>query len=472
MDAAEEEYTRQSTRDERAWLQRRLDLQRRRGEPCVPIHRFSVPANDLLPDIPAPARLEFLPAGYVCPQLRLYSALMFTDDPQYIIVGVERTKRAIRVAARLTESIGLITAIPAKRSLGAWSKWLGVYIVVALGLVIVPPDKIVRASSAIREALGGRLVFGVYRSLCGLLEHLRAINLAPRNVMFGMYRPHGPQGESRQGPAALVECDELMTKQLLRWRSLLLHSAGISVKRALLRGELDGEPQFFIDVSSDACLSDVAIAGIGGFCHGLFWYLPVPKGDRSTVFIGLLELIGVCANVLVFHSLLRTLITRAERSQLTLRTDALTSALALPAESLRRPAMRAVYDWVRRRHEWQELLPYLAISHGFGEGNPASDLISRAKWREFRQLCSQLGIRPHQEELPPSVHALFRYAVKAASEQRMADAIGGVGEQPLHIHISEALPHQMGGDFALAKLRASSSPQELISETAPAPSRM
>ena len=52
--------------------------------------------------------------------------------------------------------------------------------------------------------------------LCGLLEHLRAVNLQPRNVMFGLYRPHGPSGASRFGPSGWVTCDVLMRKQLQR----------------------------------------------------------------------------------------------------------------------------------------------------------------------------------------------------------------------------------------------------------------
>lgn len=62
----------------------------------------------------------------------------------------------------------------------------------ALGLVAVPRDKILRASAAIAGVLERGAEFHVYRSPCGLLEHLRAINLIGRNVMHGLYAPHGP----------------------------------------------------------------------------------------------------------------------------------------------------------------------------------------------------------------------------------------------------------------------------------------
>ena len=83
-------------------------------------------------------------------------------------------------------------AIPEKRTLGSWGRWLGVNVISNLGLIVVPRDKILRASAAIADVLDRGVHFHVYRSLCGLLEHLRAVNLQSRNIMFGLYRPHGP----------------------------------------------------------------------------------------------------------------------------------------------------------------------------------------------------------------------------------------------------------------------------------------
>ena len=87
------------------------------------------------------------------------------------------------------------------------SRWLGVNVISNLGLIVVPRDKILRASAAIADVLDRGVHFHVYRSLCGLLEHLRAVNLQSRNIMFGLYRPHGPTGASKFGPTGWVTCD-------------------------------------------------------------------------------------------------------------------------------------------------------------------------------------------------------------------------------------------------------------------------
>ena len=153
MDVADAEARPRAGARELAWLQLRLDLQRRRGEPCVAIHRWTQAPDAILPDIPAPTSVEAIPPGYVCPQLRLFSAFMYTDDPLFLTVGLERTKRALRVWRRLTNAIRLIMAIPEKRTLGSWGRWLGVNVIPNLGLVVVPRDKILRASAAIADVL-------------------------------------------------------------------------------------------------------------------------------------------------------------------------------------------------------------------------------------------------------------------------------------------------------------------------------
>ena len=420
MDTADAEARATAGPRELEWLQLRLDLQRRRGEPCVAIRKWTQAPDAALPDIPAPTTVSAIPPGYVCPQLRLFSAFMYTDDPLFLTVGLERTKRALRVWRRLTDAIGLIMAIPEKRTLGSWGKWLGVNVISNLGLVVVPRDKILRASAVISDVLERGVQFDVYRSLCGLLEHLRAVNLQARNIMFGLYRPHGPAGASKFGPTGWVTCDPLMRKQLLRWQTLLFESCGVSVKRALLRTELEEPPKVFFDVTSDACLADVERAGIGGFCHGLFWFYEIPEDVRPFVTIPVLEFLAVGCGLLTFYQYLRGASrpgSHGANVRILLRTDALTSALALPASSAKSEVMQEIDDHLRATPEWTALFFLLAVAHLYGDCNPAADLISRQKWSEFRQLCALLGIRPRRVPLSPSALALLDATFDAARRQ-------------------------------------------------------
>ena len=100
--------------------------------------------------------------------------------------------------------------------MGTHGIWLGVIIIVALGIVVVPREKLLRASHSIQLVLKHGVPFSVYRSLCGLLEHLLDVNLLQRNVMQGLYAPHSASGASSEGPDGHVKCDGLMRKQFKR----------------------------------------------------------------------------------------------------------------------------------------------------------------------------------------------------------------------------------------------------------------
>ena len=194
------------------WLQTRLDLQRRLGLPCTDIRIATRAPKERVPPLSAPALVADIPDDYVCPQLRLYSVYVFTDDPQFAVVGVALAMLAIQVWRSLTLKLGALMAIDEKRSLGSWCPWDGVVLVFSLGIVIVPKNKLLRAIAAVEEALSNTLTFDPYRSLCGLLEHLRAIVLCGRNVMHGLYRPHADRTLAAQGSNSIVRCDPL-------WRS-------------------------------------------------------------------------------------------------------------------------------------------------------------------------------------------------------------------------------------------------------------
>eukprot|EP00966_Prymnesium_polylepis_P162041 3744999-Prymnesium_polylepis.1 len=139
----------------------------------------------------------------VCPNQRLYAAYIYSDDPVFIIVGVQRALRGLRVWRRLTTEARLIMADPQKRHLGTYAPWLGVVIMATLGIVVVPTAKLLHAAGTIKAQLVTGTEFHIYRSLCGLLEHLRAVNVHGRNVMHGLYRPHAQLGDALDGPTAM-----------------------------------------------------------------------------------------------------------------------------------------------------------------------------------------------------------------------------------------------------------------------------
>ena len=423
---------------ERGWLEHRLALQRREGEPCVDIRQWTAPPSERKPPIPAPARLRDIPKGYVCPQLRPYRCYFFTDDAQMLAVGTKVKILSLRVWRRLTNQMRLRMAIAEKRSLGTWCKWIGVLLISSLGLVVVTRDKILRASAAIGEALADRMEFHVYRSLCGLLEHLRSVNLRGRNVMHGLYRPHGPGGASQDGPSGIVRCDGLMRGQLIRWQRLLTDSCGVSVKRAVTRERLESLPSVSFELFSDACYSDVAVPGVGGYLHGLYWYFPVPAVDVSLLSIPILEFLGAAFNVLVFYPHFHQLGSELSPAWVNLYTDALTTARVLGAESAKSSVIVEAYHHLIASAEWRSLYGRLRVAHLYGDANVLADLISRARWAEFRQLCAMLGVSPQLLELPSGVYDLYTVVIShLRARAHLASTARGVfnpnliGDQPI-----------------------------------------
>ncbi|KAL3901399.1 MAG: hypothetical protein SGPRY_012282 [Prymnesium sp.] len=216
-------------------------------------------------------------------------------------VGAARALRALKAWREVTSELQLIMTILEKRTLGSWVTWLGVLIFASLGIVVIPRAKLLRARTLIVQG---------------------------RNVMHGLYQPHGPGGASCHGPQGWVVCDDLMRKQLTRWLSLVLHSAGVNIKRAISRDVLEQPPavQFILD--SDARYADEPVSGIGGYCH---------MGSAAA---GLLS------------------------------TDALTTALTLPLQSQRSPTLLWAFQTLSDSVEWKRFSPLLSMQHLFGDANP------------------------------------------------------------------------------------------------------
>lgn len=261
-------------------------------------------------------------------QRRLYFVLMYCDDNLIGVVGAERAVRVLKRWRQLTQEVGLIMAIPEKRSLGVWCKWIGAIVMAVGGMVIIPKAKLLRAAEAIRRLLDGGIEFWEYRGLMGLLEHLRDVARLPKRYTHALYAPHGREGESCQGPNAIVRPSVFMTVQFKRWLDTLGKCGGCTITDVLRRRDLKEAPNIRFVAASDAA-TDSNPPGMGGYMHGAYWYMEIPKQDLQWLHITVLELLAGAFNVIIFGRMIPA------GARVTLMVDASSAFFALANESER-----------------------------------------------------------------------------------------------------------------------------------------
>jgi len=163
-------------------------------------------------------------------QVRLWTGKCFTDDPIFAVVGAERTARLLDKWGTRTGRIrALLAEGPPKQQLGVCVRWNGAYINSFLGHVIIPPHKALRALRTLSLVETGSAVpFRDYRSLCGLLEHIR-FAVHPRRVrMYGLYTPFRAhsRGASVPDPERPVRITALMVARAAEWPKELVLRPG------------------------------------------------------------------------------------------------------------------------------------------------------------------------------------------------------------------------------------------------------
>ena len=341
-----------------------------------------------------------------CVQTRLWFAHMYTDDPIFAVVGVERALRLLACWHTLTTEVKLLMAIPEKRNLGTWAPWLGVIICAGLGLVIVPKAKLLRTGERLVAALTKRLEFGEYRSLLGMLEHLRCVNCAPASVMYGLYGPHRSTRIRADGPTALVRVTAFIALQLQRWLELLTHTGGAPVTAALRKVRPTQLSLTYV-VSSDAA-TDSEPPGIGGFCHGLYWYLAILPEWLTWLHITVLEMLATGGSAMAFAHYL------AGAAQVTLQSDSLATPHVLSRHKARSDMLSLCHHELLHDASFAAVAEHAACAHLGGDCNVFSDAISRGLWKRFFALCRALSIRPVQVAAPPALVAIIKRLVALA----------------------------------------------------------
>ena len=342
-------------------------------------------------------------------QLRLYVIHMYTDDPVMAVVGVQRALRLLTVWMRLVTELHLIMAIPEKRQLGTWAPWLGVLLLAGLGLVLVPKAKLLRTVQRIDTLLTEGLAFQDYRSLVGMLEFLRCVYGAVSSTMYGLYQPHGSLQVRHEGPAALIRPNGFQIEQLCRHRDALMNTGGAPVTVVLRRDDGVAQPHLAVKfvVSADAA-TDSEPPGIGGFCHGLYWYFAIPLGWLTYLHITVLELLATGVGAITLAPYLK----HAQRVRL--QSDALATPFVLSRHRPRSTMLQFAHHALLDDYHYQTVTANAEIQHLAGDCNPFSDSVSRALWPRFQLLCRAANVQPVHVPIPAHAIALLHRVADTA----------------------------------------------------------
>lgn len=324
-----------------------------------------------------------------CNQTRLATIHMYTDDPVFVAVGVERALRLMRAWHEIVTDVNLTMAGPEKRQLGAGAEWIGVLLLVGIGIVVVPRYKLLRASQALEAALRSDLTFDDYRALVGLLEHLRVVAQLEAHATNVLYRPHGPHGDGRRGPNAVVHPDGLMRECLVEWTKRIMRCAGalltLALKTSAVQQLRSGETVFH--ASSDAAGDGKGSSGIGGYLHGYFWRVAVPHNVLALCHITTWEMLAAAVNILVAARV------AGDASLLAMKSDAALVHRAIARQKSKSHHIQAILNGLRQSSTYQKVAHRLVEEHVSGDGNTFSDLVSRGLWPEFEELCAALGFK-------------------------------------------------------------------------------
>jgi hypothetical protein len=338
---------------------------------------------------------------------RLFFVHMYTDDNIISVVGAARAVRLLQTWRRLTADLGLRMAIPEKRAAGTRALWLGMLFFATLGVVAVPRAKLLRAATALYRAERGELDLSQYRSLVGLLEHLRTIGRLPKRTMWGLNEPHRIDGASQHGPSALVVPSSYMRVHLRQWLGVLSTCAGAPVTASLRRMHLPDSANsasslpLSFDIYADAA-TDSPVPGMGGCMHGYYWYFPLDAECLVWLHISILELLASALNAITFSVLL------PPDSMAVLRSDALNTPWVLAAGATRQPAMRLTHAAILAQPEYSAVASRLLVAHVYGDSNPMADAVSHAEWTRFAAVCRAIRIKPTKLDVPPTCRTFFQ----------------------------------------------------------------
>lgn len=345
-------------------------------------------------------------------ELRLFSVRhIFTDDPMMLVANDARGERLTKLISVWTKFVRMARfrmAIASKRQLGAAVTWGGIYHIPHLCLHIIPQDKVSRAAATLAQVVDRdpSLTYREYRSLMGLLEHLNPFANGLRDAFAGMYVIHQHADANNFGPTEYVAdlIDDIIVERAANWRERLIQQPATYSFSVFTRDNV--APQ------SDACnrwfwFTDAALeedgGGLGGFCHGFAWRLPLDDEDLYGPYkwpITVAEYACFYAATVMYTPIV------PDTDDALLCSDSLGSVDAVIDMRSKSGLMQMVTQEIRDLPEFLSIQHRLSVAHTYGAGNVFADAESRSKDDVIRHLVAQLRVSYRPLPMDPRVVSL------------------------------------------------------------------
>ena len=158
-------------------------------------------------------------------QCRLYEISIYTDDPFFACVGIDRLVRALQLWHRIMDDIKLELAVVAKRQCGAELSWLGVQFLLTAGAHFITPNKRLRALREVSRIVAAEetVSFAEYRTITSFLQYLKPLVLHLKgDSMYHLYGPYRRRSDgSLPGAGDTIRPNEAAIGCLERWIDVL-----------------------------------------------------------------------------------------------------------------------------------------------------------------------------------------------------------------------------------------------------------
>ena len=334
-------------------------------------------------------------------EARRYFVHQYTDDLIQMCVGL-RCQTNFEIAwDKVITGMNFIMALPIKRQIGTFLRWMGVNFYTAIGLITVPEEKATRAIVGIDDCISGVcVVVERYHSLVGQLQHLVRILGLARDAMYSLYSPFQVGGAAEQGPHAPVVFNNFMKSKLHAFKVALLSWSGAPITWALPDDMRPVMHRHLSHSQAFAIYTDAARSfGLGGWLHGYYFCCGLTARQLAMP-IGILELLAVAVAFMVFFKLLKN------ARNILVRTDSQPIPLVLACARARRQTMQYLHE--RMKNQYASIAQYIDSAHLYGPMNFLADRASRNKLDELYQFCAQLRVRATPLAVPAEATQLIQ----------------------------------------------------------------